>query len=1045
MKLIKSIQLFYQEGNSDKVYNIELLETSDNAYVVNFKYGRRGSSLKEGTKTVFSVERGVAENIFTALEDEKRRKGYLGIGDKPNLKASLANGKTSSDSVTKKHKLIVKLLKAAVNDEEHESWPLTRIIWKTGELNIKEATPWVLKLVDKNDHLQLYACIWSLSRIGDHHCISFFNEIINGNFPNFITNLAQAALLNHCDEGVKKIQIEKLIASLPASLNQAMQADDMYLKTYLNDHFTKFASNRNDFLVPLYFVSIENKRLRQYFLKYIALVPLKAGYFKYVRQLFKISEMLYDTELYGILAKNIEKAPSNFTGEQVFLDNQWVISKNELATASSRLAFSKKTKDYFGRRIVRTLRKLGEEKSKYYTKFATEVLLAYDDSLDMMPPDKTTKWEYYHDEVTDRYSSNKVDIWFDSYANYRSFNYILFANSARFSMQKSSGKWQCVPPYFPGANYIEVREEAFGVLWNSADEDIIKLLTKSKCSRVVDFALLVFENNQSFKEKITEENIICFINSFSIKVQQLAIKLIKENYHTSSIAVVVALLLCEIEEGKLYAQNIIDKSPLVYVNNIDFLSAIIFDSKSASHLWLQGFLLLHKPEKEVLEKLLNNLINHLLLSQVKLSETYTDGISELIDLFFKDVVKSVENKLIFDLLLHHDTAVQGLVGKLLVLKKLDSKEVEDAIIFKLLASENKIARGAAIDLLNQMSEAEISTKQSLILSLCLSSLQDVRQSAQKLIDKLLIFETSAGYKLVELFLPVLTVKEKYEGLHQDILNLITDKLSSYLNQIPVKQILSLCVSRYIASQELGSFLLEKNVDSKSLSIKELNVLANSDLLKNRQYVMKFYVENLSQIKEEKKTAILLCDSIWADVRIFAFDYFNKNFDLNDWEPVLFITLCDSIKPDVQAYGREMITKWFEKDQGFDYLLQLSQHPDQRMQLFASGFLEQYATNNIEMITKLGDFFIPLLSQINKGRTAKLRAVNLLIKEALSNEQHAILITSIFNRMSATAAIQDKAIYIKALFDIGNKFPSISSFLKVNASPIYKPKQLSHAV
>lgn len=428
MKLIKSIQLFYQEGNSDKVYYIELLETSDNAYVVNFKYGRRGSSLKEGTKTVFSVERGVAENIFTALEDEKRRKGYLGIGDKPNLKASLTNGKTSSDSFTKKHKLIVKLLKAAVNDEEHESWPLSRIIWKAGELNIKDAAPWVLKLVDKNDHLQLYACIWSLCRIGDHQCISFFNEIIDGNFPNFIVNLAQAALLNHSDEKVKKIQIEKLMASLPASLNQAIQADDLYLETYLNDHFTKFAGSRNDYLIPLYFVSIENKRLRHYFLKYIARVPFKVGYFKQVRQLFKISEMLFDTELYGILVKLIEKAPSNFSGEHVYLDNQWVIAKNELTKESSKLAFSKKTKDYFGRRIVRTLRKLGEEKSEYYTKFASEILLAFDDHIDMMPPDKTTKWEYYHDEVTDRYSSNKVDIWFDSYANYRSFNYILFAN-----------------------------------------------------------------------------------------------------------------------------------------------------------------------------------------------------------------------------------------------------------------------------------------------------------------------------------------------------------------------------------------------------------------------------------------------------------------------------------------------------------------------------------------------------------------------------------------------------------------------------------------
>jgi predicted DNA-binding WGR domain protein len=74
LKLVRQAKLFFQEGTSDKVYEIDLCESGD-GFLVNFRYGRRGASLKEGTKTIFPVPLAEAEKVFAALEQEKRKKG----------------------------------------------------------------------------------------------------------------------------------------------------------------------------------------------------------------------------------------------------------------------------------------------------------------------------------------------------------------------------------------------------------------------------------------------------------------------------------------------------------------------------------------------------------------------------------------------------------------------------------------------------------------------------------------------------------------------------------------------------------------------------------------------------------------------------------------------------------------------------------------------------------------------------------------------------------------------------------------------------------
>jgi len=72
---LDSITLYYREGSSDKVYQCGI-EPAGERFVVNFAYGRRGSTLNAGTKTNVPVDYPDARRIFDKLVREKTAKGY---------------------------------------------------------------------------------------------------------------------------------------------------------------------------------------------------------------------------------------------------------------------------------------------------------------------------------------------------------------------------------------------------------------------------------------------------------------------------------------------------------------------------------------------------------------------------------------------------------------------------------------------------------------------------------------------------------------------------------------------------------------------------------------------------------------------------------------------------------------------------------------------------------------------------------------------------------------------------------------------------------
>lgn len=72
---MEQITLYFRQGSSDKVYQASI-EPLNGGYVVNYAFGRRGTTLQTGTKTQTAVPYDTAKSLLDKLVNEKKAKGY---------------------------------------------------------------------------------------------------------------------------------------------------------------------------------------------------------------------------------------------------------------------------------------------------------------------------------------------------------------------------------------------------------------------------------------------------------------------------------------------------------------------------------------------------------------------------------------------------------------------------------------------------------------------------------------------------------------------------------------------------------------------------------------------------------------------------------------------------------------------------------------------------------------------------------------------------------------------------------------------------------
>jgi hypothetical protein len=248
--------------------------------------------------------------------------------------------------------------------------------------------------------------------------------------------------------------------------------------------------------------------------------------------------------------------------------------------------------------------------------------------------------------------------------------------------------------------------------------------------------------------------------------------------------------------------------------------------------------------------------------------------------------------------------------------------------------------------------------------------------------------------------------------------------------------LQLLYSRRAVSQQLGNLLLQKVMGDDQLSIRQVVRMAGHEMLAVRQRAWQFYESNPDRLKADPAEAVRILDANWEDSRQFAFAFFLKNFGEDDWTPALLVSICDSTREDVRQFGRQLIMRFFREEDGTDYLLKLSQHPSQDLQLFATNYLQQFAAGKPEHIKALEPYFRTVLSQVNRSGVAKARVCALLNQEAIQNEEIAALVAQLMARQSATMAIADKAVAIRLLRDLRKAYPHLEMPLTLKPVAAY---------
>jgi predicted DNA-binding WGR domain protein len=1094
MRLLKQVILFFKEGNSDKVYEIDLCDMGNEQYVVNFRYGRRGTVLKEGSKTETPVSRSKADSIFDALEAEKRAKGYRAAGE-----SSMPVTSTPDTIVTVqipvinwhewpegRAKAILQRLQRALEGKENSAshpWKTSRVIWMAGVMKIEAAAPLIINLAGKGDGMQQYAVAWALGRLGNEDAIPLLQSYFKSASGSHLKRVAGESLLSLLKGEERTKHLQHFTNSLPEPVKLAVENNQPEkLQELLLERIVSQQQQQYIMLEDLYAIAVEHKWIKQLLKNILLQLPSQPSYFRHIRHIYKLGELRDDFEMLGALSCKFEREQEMFTQTKNSDDNgevyissleEYVETSKELSKKTSRIAYSDRTRQYLRGRTLRNLINYGKYNDLNYVKMATGLLLAYDQERDYSKPFTTSSYE----NVNGRYQ--QVQNQFPASAHAVYLNQVFFGNaknwrllpknlwvisdkqSTKSVVKKSNpqpgnqeqgggilkkifslfgGKKKEAPAPLPETESVirtatpppvtQQHNDAPNIhLWNKLPQAYVQLLIHARMNDIHRFALSNLQSHPEYnaiKEKLDHHAIeLLLISPYDIPVNfgyNLALE--KYNPQQPDTGLVKALLYSRLPLARETATKWVNDNPDPFFDDSEWVSALLFCPHAEVRKWVTEKMMSRSYTPVQAQLICGRVIAAALAARPATADnTVIEEAGETIIRLFSASLNEISLNVTEDLVKSIVPATQLLGLKILLLKKgkINYDTLSSDVFYLLLNNTSQSVRDKTFELLQELSIKELLKRQELVIHCCVSSYHDVRVNIRPILKRMADEDAGFGTNAVNWLMPYLLRKENSEGLQKDVSDTLIQDLIVFINNADKEMVLRLVYSQYIPAQEFGIAILEKYIDPATFTIRQIIALGNHETLSVRQWCWKYFSANVARIKFEREEAIRLLDTQWDDTREFAKQFFKDNFSANDWSPETLVGIADSVRPDIEAYGRELITRFFEDKEGENYLLKLSQHPGEKMQLFATNYLERFASGNMERMGSLVFYFRSVLSRVNKARTAKNRVFQFLLKEGKQSEEAAKLVANIISNVSATVSIDDKAKCIEIMYELNKLY------------------------
>jgi hypothetical protein len=989
VRVIEQARLWFREGASDKVYEVDLVEVAAGQHVVNFRYGRRGGPLKDGTKTPLPLPLDKARGVYQKLVDEKLAGGYrsgpmpTGPSSTPGTpaaptRAPVPAAPLSPQVVTPPNvgqRLIAKLRMGARCPE-----PLGPVMWRVADLDLTEAEPVVLELLastfvpkqlkpDAWKHLLIAA----LARMGSQAAIEpLGNLIADPRTARHLVDVARLAIARIDAVRAKEVALQRLPAAIKQLYTEGKSAA---IAQAIEQALANAPQNARETIVTLYILNDEVARPAALAAARVSrLAGVEASI---VRTLFRLAEIRRDGEVYALLARRID------------------------AHRSESRPFSPRTRNYLRRRVARYLRRLGHVASADYVPMASGILLGYED--DDTPDIKRGLFNHTYDR----------------YAPYHAFNQILFTHSHRYKKNHHElSVWRTHGRYRPGDPPPPEREEAYPQLWDRAPTALWELILKSGATPVLEFATRALRANYSFTQALRDEQLASVMASGHIIAQRFAFDIARQR--PLSITLARGALASDVTEAHHWVFAWIDANPDATLGDADLLAMLVTGKTQGMREVALRLLRSRQVSEHVARSASARAIAILLgLGDSPAAAERASGAVATLLRSFEAQLREVSADVLRDMLKHPLAALGELAGEL-VLRHAHRDTLPVDLIETMLASPHSTVRTLGGRIL-AMTPPELAKDdlEALVL-FATSGNGELREATRTLLGEVAKRFPDVGRALADRLIDAL-LKTQPPGAPAHIVTLLKAELAHVLPQKPAQTILRLIGALSPHARDAGGLLLHQ-LGPDDIGLDDIARLASHEALAVRQGAWALARGSVDRYRVAPVGLAKLLDSPWEDTRTFAIGFIREQIG-DKLSADAIITICDSIRPEVQELGKQLLYQQFREADAPRYLERLAEHPSTNLQLLVSTLLDRYATD-VEKLKLLVPYFATVLTQVNRGKVAKERVIILLRREAAKSHEAAAVLAPLLDRQSATAAITQKHPIIATMVDVHHLYPDV---------------------
>jgi len=1050
MKRIKHSKLFFKEGNSDKVYEIDLCELAPDAYLVNFRYGKRGKALKEGTKTPEAVSLEKAESIFSSLEKEKRNKGYQTETEVfieiPSLE------QVQPDSI---EGVILHRLQDAIEGKNSfkTEWKTSRVIWKAGQLNIREAIPYIIKLAAKGDELQLYSSLQALTKLKATRAVELFKSFaLQSKQKAYIRNIANEGLLSVLENEELTGHVEFLTGKLPVDIQKAIEAKDIpLLKALLTEHSQQL---RIDYFTDLYLLCKVKPELLPCLSEILKEWKFQPPFFKFIRSIYKLAQIRNDFNTLALLSYRFEKERPMFNRtvslEEDEYDYQYIsaIEKNvrvvkELRSKDSKIAFSNYTKLYFQKNALEYLKNTGKSGAKEYLKLAVSLLLQYKES-DYTPGGEQCLYEYGIYNYEDRkYHYTIVN--YPECARDVLLSVILFGNDPQRTLERNMsfilGKRYIKSDRYYFSNEMLTQKaaestdksqkgigSAFSVIknifgkkeqnqpekqeetqspasttqrpelypehWDSMPEAYIQLLMQAQMDVIHRFA---YNNLVSGKDFITltgrldRRALLILLNSTFEIPGKLGLDILEQRRKEfiQDKAFIAEVLNSNYKKVREWAQHIIGDSPDYYTEDLDFVLKLLFNVREDLDKWINDLLQKTRFAEDRLKVMVGKVTAELLgFENTPENNRSAEFASKRLNRIALVQLSQINWDIVGRLLSSPLEYNILFAGYITVCKseKADPTEIPLSLVKLFLENNIQGVRENGIQLLNQYPLSFWQHQLNFIFNQIDNPYREVAEAVMQLLRKIVAENQEAGNYAVRYLSYGLIKKEKFEGAHALYDSFMRKEGVPFWN----------------------SGLNPKDVVKLIHAQYRTGQLTGYEILKGYDRVQDFTVGQIISLGNHEILAI----------RQWCWNYFNNNPARIRYERERSLNILDSKWEDTRAFAFDFFKREFtEKDWDADTLIGIvdSVRPD--VEQFGKELITQYfkPEHALEYLTKLSQhpsvnvqkFVTNYLSHYAAGKLDKIKELDFYFRSVLTRVNKARIAKSRVFRFLKEEALKNE--------------------------------------